>query len=363
MLCYYNDLTVLLSTVFKELEFDIDYLGKPSKDCLELGIKNSPESWCFDTKIMMGQALEGIKRKNNIISLPGAWGGGERNCFVGYLTRGVMQKRLEKLTRKKINLWFFNLNPAEIMMSGYTAAYKNISELKKYSKIKFFRSRLMKAMVLGVKKMNLASDLKQKILTSPEIIDKQAVFKIYDRFMDEMIFVGDTQQKSEEIYKKAKSEIDSLKKVKLKKIIKIGLVGDYAHTLFSFNPFFDLERFILEQNIVVNQPLSFASYYNFLSPIYSIKNRKELSKIFPQNVSGSDAVTLLTSLYIKDKVDGIIHIRTFGCMPEEIVNEVLLNNKEKFPPILSLSYDAHTTEENFKVRIEAFIDMIKNKSR
>ena len=37
--------------------------------------------------------------------------------------------------KKKINIWFFNLNPAEIMLSGYTSAYKNILELKQYSKI------------------------------------------------------------------------------------------------------------------------------------------------------------------------------------------------------------------------------------
>ena len=363
MLCYYNDLTVLLSTVFQELEFEIDYLGRPGRECLELGIKNSPESWCFDAKIMLGQALEGLKRKNDIIAIPGAWGGGERNCFVGYLTRGVMQKKIEKITGKKINIWFFNLNPAEIMMSGYTAAYKNVNELKKYSKIKFFRSRLMKAMVLGIKKMNLAASLKEKILTSPEITEKQKLFKIYDKFIEEMIFNAITQEKSNKIYNKALDEIKSLKKIKLKKRVKIGLVGDYAHTLFSLQPFFDVERFILEQNIVVDQPLSFANYYNFLSPIYTKKNRNELTKIFPQNVSGSDAVTLLSALYLKDRVDGIIHIRTFGCMPEEIANEVLTSNKEKFPPILSLSYDAHTTEENLKVRIEAFIDMMMNKSR
>jgi len=74
-------------------------------------------------------------------------------------------------------------------------------------------------------------------------------------------------------------------------------------------------------------------------------------------------VTLLSALHLKDKVDGLIHMRTFGCLPEEVANEVLTTNKKDFPPILSLSFDAHTTEENLKVRMEAFIDMIKNKKR
>jgi predicted nucleotide-binding protein (sugar kinase/HSP70/actin superfamily) len=363
MLNYYNDLTVLLSTIFRELGFEIDYMGRPNRGTLELATKYSPESWCYDTKLMLGQAIEAINRNDDILTIPGAWGGAERNCFVGYLTRGVMERKLEKITGKKVNIWFFNVNPAEIMLSGYTAVFKNLSMLKKYSKIKFFRSRLMKALMLGIKKMKLAANLKETILTSPEIIDINSVFLIYNKFIDDMIFYADTIEEANSLFKDSENKIKNLKTKKIKKILKIGIVGDYAHTLFSLHPFFDIEKFLLEQGVIVNQPLSFTNYYNFRSPLYTIKNRNDLKKIFPQNVSGSDAVTLLSALYLKEKVDGIIHIRTFGCMPEEVVNEVILTNKKDFPPVLSLSYDAHTTEENLKVRIEAFIDMINSKQK
>jgi predicted nucleotide-binding protein (sugar kinase/HSP70/actin superfamily) len=359
MLPYYNDLTVFLSTIFDELGFEIDYLGRPSKESLELATKYSPESWCFDAKIMLGQCLEGIKRGNNILCMPGAWGGAERNCFVGYLTRGAMQKKLEKITKKKINMWFFNVNPAEIMMSAYTSAYKNLAELKKYSKISFFRSRIIKASLLATKKMNLTAKIKDIILNSPDVVEKEKLFKVHEDVIKEMIYNAKTKKQADEIFECALTEIKNMKRKKIRRKIKIGIVGDYAHTLFSQQPFFDIEKFILSEDVSINQPLSFASYYNFLSPVYTKKNRNDLKKIFPQNVSGSDGVTLLCSFYLKDKVDGLIHIRTFGCMPEEVANEVLTTNKNMFPPILSLSYDAHTTEENLKVRIEAFIDMLR----
>lgn len=363
MLAYFNDLTVLLSTVYKELGFEINYYGRPREKTIELATKYSPESWCFDTKIMLGQALEAIKNKDSIITMPGAWGGNNKNCFLGYLTKGAMQKRLEKITGKKIRMWFFNINPGEIMMSGYTQAYKNLSQLKKYSRISFFRSRSIKALILGKKKMKLAAEIKELILSSPEIIDKQKLFTIYDKFIEKMIFEADDIKKSDEIFSNTIREIKKLDKEKLKRKLKIGIVGDYAHTLFSLQPFFDIEKFLLTENVSIKQPLSFYNYYNFLSEIYTKKNRKECKKIFPENVSGSDIITLLSSLSIKNKVDGIIHVRTFGCMPEEVANEVLISNKEKFPPILSLSYDAHTTEENLKVRIEAFIDMLEKRIR
>ena len=57
MLPYYNDLTVLLSTVFRSLDFDIDYMGRPTKKTIELATNNSPEIWCFDTKLWLCQLL------------------------------------------------------------------------------------------------------------------------------------------------------------------------------------------------------------------------------------------------------------------------------------------------------------------
>jgi predicted nucleotide-binding protein (sugar kinase/HSP70/actin superfamily) len=215
MLPYYNDLTVLLATVFNELGFVIDYTGRPGKETIDITTKYSPESWCYDAKLILGQAIDGIKRKDDIISIPGAWGGkGTNNCFLGYLTKEVLEKKLKKLTGKNANIWFFNVNPAEIMMSGYTKAYKNFSMLKKYSKINFFRSRLMKAILLGTKKMKMAADLKEIILSSPEVVDKKKIFLIYDLFIEDMIFKADTLEKSNKIFHKALNEIKSLKREK-----------------------------------------------------------------------------------------------------------------------------------------------------
>jgi predicted nucleotide-binding protein (sugar kinase/HSP70/actin superfamily) len=361
MLTYYNDLTVLLSTVFHALGFNVDYIGRTSRKTIDLGIKHSPESWCFDVKLILGQALEGVERGDNIVCVPGAWGAGNQNCLLGYLTKGIMQKRLEEITGKKMKVWFFNVNPIEMIYSGYTAAYKNLSLLKQYSKVKFFRSVLIRALILGTKKMKMASDFKEEVLSCSDVVNKGELFSIYDHFIRDMIFNADNLKDSKKIFSDAMNRINGLERKKIKKKIVIGLVGDYAHTLFSLFPFFDLEKFLLMENVVVKQPLSFLNYYSFLSPLYAKKNRIESRKLLPQKVSGSDAVTILSSIYLKDKVDGLIHIRTFSCTPEEVANEVLVSNKEKFPPILSLSYDAHTTEENLKVRIEAFIDMLLRK--
>jgi predicted nucleotide-binding protein (sugar kinase/HSP70/actin superfamily) len=363
MLAYYNDLTVFLSTVFRALDFKIDYMGRPAKKTIELATKYATESWCFDTKMMLGQAIEGFQRGNEILTMPGAWGGKNENCLLGYLCQGPMKKRIEQAVHKKVKLWFFNVNPIEMMFSGYSAAYKNIAMLKPYTKVRFFRTKVLKAMVLGVKKMRLAAKLKERVLDSAEVVDKEVLFAMYDMFIKEMIFNADDSEKAKKIFENANRGISGLKRKKIKKKITIGIVGDYAHTLFSIFPFFDIEKFLILEDVNVRQPLSFINYYSIISPIYSKRNRQEVSKIFPKAVTGSDAITILSANYLRNKVDGLIHVGTFSCTPEEVANEVLLLHKKMFPPILSLSYDAHTTEENLKVRIEAFVDMLLAKKR
>ena len=363
MLPYYNDLTVLLSTVFRSLDFDIDYMGRPTKKTIELATNNSPEIWCFDTKLWLGQLLEGHKRGNDLLVMPGAWGGKNENCILGYLTKGVMKKRLESIVSKKINLWVFNINCIELFYSGYSSIIKDIKTLKPYYDKKGFYRKAIGGLHLGVKKMKLAHQFKEQMFTFFDVEDKKALFKIYDDFTEQMIFNADTITDARKICKTLLGKMNALKRKKTKKKIKIGVVGDFCYTLFSAFPIFNLEHFLIQQEILISQPVSFYNFFNVLSPLYSSKNRKEVRKIFPQGVTGSDAMTLLSSNYLKDKVDGIIHVGTFSCTHEEIAMEVLLSHKEMFPPMLNLSYDSHTTEENMKVRVEAFIDMIKSRRK
>lgn len=363
MLPYYNDLTVLLSSIFKSLDFDIVYVGRPTKKTIKIAVENSPENWCFDTKLLLGQLIECGKLRKGLLIAPGAWGGRNENCVLGYLTEGVMQKYLEKNLNRKVDLWFFNINCVEIFYSGYSSVIRNIKTLKKYYKKRGFYKKAFSGFYLGLKKMRAMNKLKEHLFSSYDVEDKQLLLNIYEQFVRDMIFKADTICEAEKIYEESRRKIGKLKRKKVKNKIKIGIVGDFSYTLFSFHPIFNIEEFLIKEDIYVFQPLMFYNFFNVLSPLYSKKNREETRKIFPKSVTGSDAITLLTTNYLKNKVDGIIHIGTFGCTPEQIARESLTENKKFFPPILNLSYDSHTTEENMKVRVEAFIDMIKHKKK
>ena len=63
-----------------------------------------------------------------------------------------------------------------------------------------------------------------------------------------------------------------------------------------------------------------------------------------------------------DKIDGIIHIKSFSCVPEINAMPTLSKISEDYnTPILYLSFDGQNNISNIDTKIEAFKDMIKAK--
>ncbi|MFW6267444.1 MAG: 2-hydroxyacyl-CoA dehydratase, partial [Halanaerobium sp.] len=60
--------------------------------------------------------------------------------------------------------------------------------------------------------------------------------------------------------------------------------------------------------------------------------------------------------------DGIIHLKPFGCLPELVSQSVMDELSEKYEiPVLTISIDEQTADANVLTRVEAFLDMIKEK--
>ena len=60
--------------------------------------------------------------------------------------------------------------------------------------------------------------------------------------------------------------------------------------------------------------------------------------------------------------DGLIHLKPFGCLPELVSQTVIDDLSEKYEiPVLTISIDEQTADANVLTRVEAFLDMIKEK--
>jgi predicted nucleotide-binding protein (sugar kinase/HSP70/actin superfamily) len=63
--------------------------------------------------------------------------------------------------------------------------------------------------------------------------------------------------------------------------------------------------------------------------------------------------------FARDGLDGVLHIFPFTCMPENMALEVLQKVGEDYRvPVMSLSFDEHTSKTGLITRLEAFVDMV-----
>lgn len=67
----------------------------------------------------------------------------------------------------------------------------------------------------------------------------------------------------------------------------------------------------------------------------------------------------------RQRVDGVIHLTTFGCGPDSLLNKLIeLTAKEhKETPFMTLTIDEHTGEAGMNTRLEAFVDMVLRKKK
>ena len=147
-----------------------------------------------------------------------------------------------------------------------------------------------------------------------------------------------------------------------KEVLKIGLVGDLYSVFWDF-PVFDLENYICSLfDVEIVSPYSFYDWYFSKKWKKNKKIRKKAIKYLKYWAGGTDAVTLKSYLEMLDKkVDGVMQLRTFGCMPEEISSlaiQAVNKDQVKEPNFMILSYDDHSNPEGIKTRLEAFCNTI-----
>lgn len=87
-------------------------------------------------------------------------------------------------------------------------------------------------------------------------------------------------------------------------------------------------------------------------------------KYMKRAIGGECIETVGDTVYAaKNGVDGIIHISPFSCMPEIVAQNILPKvSKEEDIPVMSLVLDEQTGKAGYITRIEAFIDLVKEKN-
>jgi len=331
---------VLLDKSFNILFPDARILTPPlmSARTLEIGTRHSPDNVCAPFKYNIGNFVEALELGANVLVQTGL------GCIFGYY--GELQEQILKDLGYEFDFLCFSQGEASMKKAFET--YKQLGgklSFKAVSSAIFYTLYGMFVMDKFEYKMreNMAYEL-----------NRGSHERLHSRLLEDLATISLT--KTPIIWKYYNKELDNIALHEPQKRLRIGLVGE-LYTLMEPFSNFNLERDLSDCGCSISRKMN-ASLLAFPRKAKALRNCDGYLKRLP-GANGADTIAHTIS-YAKDGYDGVIHMKSFGCVPEINVMPALDKiSSDMDIPILHLSFDTHTGEAGLQTRLEAFIDMIK----
>ena len=309
---------------------------------IELGSQYSPDFVCTPFKYTLGNYIESLEKKANILI---QFGGG---CRYGYYSE-LQDKILKDLG--------YNFKMINLITAGKINIKKIIKELKiinpKFSKIKgLYYLLITKKMV---EYMDNIDDYIRKNIGFEK--SKNSFISLREEFLKK---ISSTKGyiNLKQIYKKYIKKFKNIEIEKPKNCLKVGIIGELYTVMEPFSNY-NLEYELAKKGVEITR-FTNATYLLFRKKKKVKKYLKKLKNI--KYRMGADALdnVYFTKWLCENKYDGIIHIKSSFCTPEissmGIINKIC---KEYNVPIIFFSFSSNTSEVGIKTRLEAFYDMLE----
>lgn len=344
-----------------------EYMPPPptTKKTIEIGAKHSPDFVCAPFKFMMGNYIEALEKGANVIIGTGG------TCRLGYY--GELHEQILRDLGYEFEM--FNIT---------TANYKNLKGLIKALKSFGHDTNLLK--------IALALPSTAKMLTDIDKVEdymrKNMGFEINDGDFEKAhsIYLSELRKAKglmdvSRAFKKVMRTMENIPTDKPANPLRVGVVGEYF-TILDEESNHHIEKKLAKMGAEVHRWMTLSSsvvvcpeegmgkklshYFSydikkFPSSIWHKIHLKQVSKYVKYDMGGSSVATAtMAEHYAKQGFDGLVHVKSFGCMPEMDIIPVLHNISADYKvPTLYLSYDTQTSDTGIETRLEAFYDMIQ----
>ena len=332
---------VVFEFIFKE-GMGLEYITPPkmTDKTLEIGTKYSPESVCAPFKFMLGNYIEAIEKGANILVSVGGL------CRLGYY--GELHEQI--LRDLGYDIRFVNF--AQTRLKKPSSWYEKFKALNpEMSLVKI--GEILPTAIKMVEYIDIVDDfLRQNLGFEVEEGSFQA---LYDEYLEEM---GKIKNRKD-LKAFQKDYLKAFRKIpidKPKNPLKVAIVGEYYTIMQPFSNHF-LEKWLAQRGIEVSRWMNFT---NTLIHRPEKEVKKHIKNYATYDMGATSMYTIGAALECAKKgVDGMIHIKSAGCMPEIDTMSVLQNiSKDYEIPILYISFDSQTSDLGLETRLEAFYDMI-----
>lgn len=318
---------------------------KNNKKTIELGSKYSPDDICMPFKYNLGNYIDALESGATILIQAGG------GCRYGYYAE------LQEQILKDLGYKFEFINLIQNNRISLKKLYKETKKINPKLNIFKYIYYLLQGIIIIItmdkldkySRENIGFELNKGSFETTEKKykielnqDKLGIIKIIKIYLK---------------YKKTYKEIPLSEEPRL----EILLIGE-LYSLMDYEASNNLEKNLSKQGIKVIR-------YTNLTYLLLIKKhmRKILlhkSKKYLKYTLGADGTESIVHAleHCKKGIDGIIHIKSFGCVPEINAMPTLSKISEDYEtPILYLSFDGENNISNIDTKIEAFKDMIKAK--
>lgn len=349
-----GNLHVILTALFGKI--GINYIAPPpvTARTYDIGFKLSPEQVCLPFKICIGSFVEAIEKGADTIVMAG----GNGPCRFGLY--GMLQEKI--------------LNDAgyrfKMMVLDQDTVLKSLRELAAVAGLSLFQ--ILPAFRFAWKILKL-SETNEKLAHyyRAHCSDKADVDRI-EGAVESLLLKTSTHRQADKLSRELKHYYRAELKtdVDRRDVIKIGILGE-IYMMLDPEANMNINRRLGYLNVWVDKTVYLSAWLLKLTSLdYFSKNsyanqKKTAGNYITSDIGGKGVQTIASAInYAKDRFDGLIHLTPFSCMPELVATTILPKVcADKGIECLYLTYDGHTSEAALVTRLEAFVDMLRMRSR
>ncbi len=351
----YMGTVVIYKKLLELLGHEVIVPPRPSQKTLDLGVKHSPEFACFPFKTIMGSYIEACEMGAEAI----VTSGGHGPCRAGFYSE-VHQRELLQLGYEVDFIVFDSIYRDKDRFLQQVKKLKGNQSWLKVMKSIFFTYQMVRE--IDKLEMKLQKIRPYEVKQGETTKVWQKIEKVFDKVM--------IKQELKAVVRQGYEWLDAIERAEVSPMeqIKIGIVGEIFVVMeSSIN--MEIEKVMGELGCEVERSHYLSEWVkdNMLPSLFKNSHEEEILKkgepYIEINIGGHAKQTVGQIIDFKERgYDGIIHLMPFGCLPELISQSITPKlSKEYDIPILTLSLDEQTGQANNRTRLEAFIDLIKNK--
>ena len=335
----------------EELGFECILPPVPSQKTFTYGVRYSPEFACMPFKVLMGTYVEVLEKGAEVLISSGGIG----PCRAGLY--GMIHEKI--LQDAGYDCKMLIIDPPQASIREF---YENLALLK-------------------TKNMGWGQFLRiiRTAWTKLDSLDKLEMFTAQKRAYE--VVKGSTQQALEravadidaaktlkevkEAEEEGKKLIEAVPKDYTKRPLKVGIVGEIFVVIEPFMNM-DIERRLGEMEVITHRSIYITTYVRNLINKKNEAHIIEAARPYLDQLIGGHGINSVGEavLYGKEGYDGVIQLAPFTCIPEIVARSILPRvTKDYDIPVLTINIDEQTGEQGVQTRLEAFLDLLREKRR